>query len=71
MLLPMSGREQQGIEQQLAVITEKLKMQHFCQALQFHNVLTYRQLAGLYVDAWPFVPDALSLCEALDELGWQ
>jgi hypothetical protein len=56
----VSSKEQQEIEQQLAIITEKVKMQHFCQSLQFHNVLTYKQLAGVWVNSWPFVPDALS-----------
>jgi hypothetical protein len=58
--LQVASKEQRDIEQQLAVITEKLKMQHFCQSLQFHNVLTYKQIAEVYVNAWPFVPDALS-----------
>ncbi|WIA14762.1 hypothetical protein OEZ85_003247 [Tetradesmus obliquus] len=71
MLLPASCKEQRDIEQQLDVIIEKLKMQHFCMFLQFYNVLTYKQLAGTYVDAWPFVPDAFSVCEAMDELDWQ
>jgi hypothetical protein len=56
----VSCKEQREIEQQLAAITERMKMEHFCQALQFHNVLTYKQLAGVYVNAWPFIPDALS-----------
>jgi hypothetical protein len=58
--LQVSSKEQRDIEQQLAVITEKLKMQHFCQSLQFHNVLTYKQIAEVYVNAWPFIPDAFS-----------
>ncbi|WIA32481.1 hypothetical protein OEZ86_003300 [Tetradesmus obliquus] len=71
MLLPMSSREQWDIEQQLEVTTEKLKMQHFCQVLQFHNVLTYKQHAAVFVYAWPFVPDAFAVCDALDELEWK
>ncbi|WIA14764.1 hypothetical protein OEZ85_003249 [Tetradesmus obliquus] len=71
MLLPVSSKEQRDIEQQLDVIIEQLKMQYFCQMLQFFNVLTCKQLAGNYVDAWPFVPDGFSMCEALDELDWQ
>ena len=51
---------QASCKEQLDVIIEKLKMQHFCMFLQFYNVLTYKQLAGTYVDAWPFVPDAFS-----------
>uniref|UniRef100_A0A383V8U2 Uncharacterized protein n=1 Tax=Tetradesmus obliquus TaxID=3088 RepID=A0A383V8U2_TETOB len=70
MLLLVSSKEQRDIEQQLDVIIEQLKMQYFCQMLQFFNVLTCKQLAGNYVDAWPFVPDGFSTCEALDELDW-
>jgi hypothetical protein len=54
------SQEQQMIEQQLAVITGKLKLQHFCQEMQFLNVLTYKQIAEAHIAAWPFVPDALS-----------
>jgi hypothetical protein len=56
----VSWKEQQEIEQQLAVITGKMKMLHFCQELQFYNVLTYKQIAEAHINAWPFVPDALS-----------
>jgi hypothetical protein len=35
-------------------------MQHFCQELLFYNVLSYKQIAEAHVNAWPFVPDALS-----------
>jgi hypothetical protein len=56
----VSCREQQEIEQQLAVITGKIKMQHFCQERLFYNVLSYKQIAEAHVNAWPFVPDALS-----------
>ncbi|WIA12345.1 hypothetical protein OEZ85_012396 [Tetradesmus obliquus] len=70
-LLSVYSKEQQHIEQQLAIITGKIKLLFFCQELQWCNVLTYKQIAEAHVNAYPFVPDALSACEALDEVGWQ
>jgi Fe-S-cluster-containing hydrogenase component 2 len=58
--LQVYSSEQREIEQQLAVVTGKLKMQHFCQEQMFYNVLSYKQIAVAHISAWPFVPDALS-----------
>ncbi|WIA32479.1 hypothetical protein OEZ86_003298 [Tetradesmus obliquus] len=69
-LLPVASKEQRKIERQLLSIAEKIKLQHFCQILQFHNTLSNKQMAELYVSSWPFLPDSLAVCEALDELGW-
>lgn len=40
------------------------------QAMQLINTLSKKQLAVMCVHAHPFAPDAISMCEALDELGW-
>jgi hypothetical protein len=53
-------KEERKVEARLLTITEQLKMQHFCQIMQFHNVLSKKQMAELYVDAWPFLPDVLA-----------
>jgi hypothetical protein len=58
--LQAASKGQRETEARLLTVTEKLKMQHFCQMLQFHNVLTYKQLAELYVSSWPFLPDVMS-----------
>jgi hypothetical protein len=58
--LQAASKGQRETEARLLTVTEKLKMQHFCQMLQFHNLLTYKQMAELYVSSWPFLPDEMS-----------
>jgi hypothetical protein len=60
LLRQVASKEQRKIEKQLLNITEKIKLQHFCQILQFHNTLSNKQMAELYVSSWPFLPDSLA-----------
>lgn len=50
--------------------SDRLKVAHFCCALNLTNTFTKKQLAIMCVAAHPFIADALSLCDALDEMGW-
>lgn len=45
-------------------------MLYFCQASQFYNVMTRKQIAELYVQSYPYIPDALS-CEPMNGLMGQ
>jgi hypothetical protein len=60
LLLQVASKEQRSIEKQLLNVTEKIKLQHFCQIMQFHNTLSNKQMAELYVSCWPFLPDSLA-----------
>jgi hypothetical protein len=42
-------------------------VEHITQVL---NICSKKQMALKYVNCYPYVPEAFSMCEALDELGW-
>ncbi|WIA37114.1 hypothetical protein OEZ86_014080 [Tetradesmus obliquus] len=62
----VSSPEQRQLEVQLDATRQLIKLQHYCQVLQLVNTLSRRQLATLYVLAFPYMPDAFMLCEELE-----
>jgi len=58
------------LERRIQACTDRIKVLFFCQVLQFTNTLSKKQLATLFVHAHPFVPDVVTMCEVMDDMGW-
>lgn len=66
-----AGVQQQDRERRMEACTNKMRVLHYCQAVNWTNVLTRKQLATLFMQSLPLLPDAISICETLEEMGWE
>lgn len=69
--LQAGSEERRRLERRMQACNDKIKVLNFCVGLQLTNTLSKKQLAAMCVHSHPFVFDALSICESLDEVGWE
>eukprot|EP00775_Hariotina_reticulata_P008677 gene8677-8858_t len=70
LLLQVYNKDQQQTEQQLDRLTRQIKLQYQCTLMVLINTLTRHQLALLFVQSYPFMPDPLAICEAFEDGNW-
>ena len=64
------SKERQRLERRIQACQDRIEVLQFCLTLQLTNIVSKQQLAAMCVHSHPFVFDTLSICEAMDEKGW-